>query len=65
MTFRVKFGRQEVPAEYGDDDTYVFLESGALKLSFKKPAQWDEYYAPHAWYQVIAEENHGPGRAKG
>jgi hypothetical protein len=61
MSFRVKYGRQEQPSEYGDEDTYEFLESGALKLSFQQPAQWDEYYAPHAWYQVIAEGNHGPG----
>ncbi|MCV7063214.1 hypothetical protein [Mycolicibacterium vaccae] len=65
MSFRVKFGRHEQPGEYGDDDTYEFLDNGVLKLSFQKPAQWDEYYAPGAWYQVIAEEKHRPASSSG
>ncbi|BBZ32075.1 hypothetical protein AWB99_08370 [Mycolicibacterium confluentis] len=61
----MKFERSEQPGEYGNDDTYEFLDNGVLRLSFSEPAQWDEYYAPHAWYQVVAEEKHRPGATGG
>ena len=65
MSFRVKFGANEKPAEYGNEDIYDFLPSGVLKLQFAEPARWAEYYPPHAWHQVIAEDDHPQGQVGG
>jgi hypothetical protein len=60
MAFKVRFA-PNTTTDYDSSDSYEFLESGVLKITFRDEARWTEYYAFHQWQQVIAEHRHGPG----
>ena len=52
-------------AEFGNEDTYEFLQGGVLAIHRHDPKFEDEYYPLHKWEFVGADTDHRPGKRKG
>ncbi|KKE99470.1 hypothetical protein [Mycolicibacterium obuense] len=61
MGFIVKtVGGSVTLTEQQPGDWYEFLEGGVLAVHYADEAKWSEYYPPHRWEQITADQP--PGR---
>ena len=59
MTFKVKH-HDEPTDDYGDEDTYEFLDDGVLKVRVSSTGK-THYFPAGVWKTLIAGDRHEPG----